>query len=91
MAIIYLIFTGRFIKTLKKMAGFVLAPFFRLLYYQTRFEFFNRSARYFTMKDPKDMHPVRMPYGAAIAVGVLVVLAIDIFQLPGPFLGSLTW
>jgi prepilin peptidase CpaA len=46
-SVIYLIATGRLLKVLKKMAGFVLAPFFSAFYYRTRYEPFNRASVFF--------------------------------------------
>jgi len=91
MAIIYLLATGRLLKVLKKMAGFMLAPFFSALYYRIRLEFFNRASVFFDKHEPEEQEPARMPYGAAIAAGVMLLLVMNLFSWGGQFLSALPW
>lgn len=91
MSIVYLIICGRLLRVLKKMAGFVLAPFFSALYYRFRLEIFNRASIYFSTYSPEADEPVRMPYGAAIAVGLFLFLAMNIFPWGEQYLNSLPW
>ena len=91
MAVAYLIASGRFLRVLKKMVGFVLTPFFSSLYYHSRLELFNRAAVFFATHDAEVKEPVRMPYGAAIAAGVLLFLAMNLFPWGEPFVSSLPW
>ena len=91
MALGYLIVSGRLLRVLKKMAGFVLAPFFSSLYLNTKWEFFNRASIFFATHSPEDKEQVRMPYGAAIAAGVLLFLAMNLFPWGEPYLSSLPW
>ena len=88
MAIIYLIATGRLLRVLKKMAGFILAPFFSDLYYSIRLELFNRASVYFDKYEPEEQEPARMPYGAAIAAGVMLLLVMNLFPWGGQFLSA---
>jgi prepilin peptidase CpaA len=85
MALVYLAVSGRLLRVLKKMAGFILAPFFSALFIRTGWEFFNRVSIFFTKDDPEERKPTRMPYGVAIAAGVIIVLALDVFQWGGFF------
>ena len=87
-AVVYLIATGRLVKTLKKIAGFALAPFFSFLYYQTKLEVFNRASVFFT-KQPQESETGSLPYGIAISVGVLAFLFMDLFPWGEHYLGSL--
>ena len=91
MSLGYLLFSGRLLRVLRKMAGFVLAPFFSSLYFNTKLEFFNRASIFFATHPPETDPPVRMPYGAAIAAGVLLFLAMNFFPWGEPFLSSLPW
>ena len=91
MAIVWLIATGRFLSVLKKMAGFILAPFFSALYYRIRWGFFNRASIFFAKDDPEEKEPARIPYGVAIAMGVMVLLVTDLFYWGKLFLNVLPW
>ena len=91
MSLGYLLFSGRLLRVLKKMAGFALAPFFSSLYFNTKLEFFNRASIFFATHPTETDPPVRMPYGAAIATGVLLFLAMNYFPWGEPFLSSLPW
>ena len=91
MAVVYLLVTGRLLRVLKKMAGFVLAPLFSFLYYRIRLNVFNRASIFFATHHPEDKKPVGMPYGAAIAAGVFIFFAMNLFSLGEPFLNSLPW
>ena len=91
LSIIYLIVHGRLLSVLKKMAGFVLAPFFSALYFNFNLEIFNRISIFFAIHPSEAQEPVRMPYGAAIAAGVLLFLAMNYFPWGEPFLSSLPW
>jgi prepilin peptidase CpaA len=91
-AIIYLIANGRLLKMLKKIFGFVLAPLFRGFYYRTHLEFLNRASIYFSERDPespKEAKAERMPYGVAIAAGVLILLSMEFFDWGEPLFISL--
>ena len=89
-SVIYLIATRRLLRVLKKMAGFVLAPFFSTLYYNFKLEIFNRVSVFFATH-PQGGEPGRLPYGLAISVGVLVFLAVNMFPWGETYLSSLTW
>ena len=93
MALIYLLVNRNFLRVLKKMAGFVLAPFFSALFYRTNFDLFSRASVYFARPDPEanEAGRARMPYGAAIAAGVLFLLAMNLFPWGEPFISSLPW
>lgn len=93
MAILYLLFNRSFLRVLKKMAGFVLAPFFSALFYRTNIDSFSRASVYFATPDPEANKAgrTRMPYGAAIAAGVLFLLAMNFFSWGEPFISSLPW
>jgi prepilin peptidase CpaA len=91
MALVYLIATGRLLRVLKKGAGFLLAPFFSFLYYRIRLDFFNRASIFFATHPPEEKEPARMPYGLAIAVGVFVFLAMNLFSWGEQYLSSLPW
>ena len=91
MALGYLIFTGRLLRVLKKMAGFVLAPFFSFLYFRTDLDFFNRASVFFATHSAEAKKPVRMPYGAAIAAGVLLFLAMNLFPWGESYLSGVPW
>jgi prepilin peptidase CpaA len=91
MAIIYLIATGRLLRMLKKIMGFFLIPFFSSLYLRFHLDFLNRVANIFYDKNPEKERPSQIPYGAAIAAGVLIQLAIDFFQWGEAFYGSFLW
>ena len=91
LALGYLIVSGRLLRVLKKMAGFVLAPFFSAVYHWTNFEFANRLSVFFAVHSPEAKKQVRMPYGAAIAAGVLIFLAMNFFPWGEPFLSGLPW
>jgi prepilin peptidase CpaA len=80
MALVYLAVSGRLLRVLKKMAGFILAPFFSALFSRTGWEFFNRASIFFAKDDPEEKEQTRMPYAVAIAAGVLILLMIDLFQ-----------
>lgn len=75
MAVIYLLITGRLLKTLKQIAGFVLTPLFTALYRLQPWPFFNRASVFFS-PGPVEAgeKPSYLPYGAAIAAGTLAVL-----------------
>jgi len=90
MAIVWLIATGRFLSVLKKMAGFILVPFFSALYYRTRWDFFNRASTFFAKDDPEEKEPARMPYGVAIATGVFILMAMNLFRWGEPFFRGLS-
>ena len=91
MALGYLIFTGRLLRVLKKMAGFVLTPFFSFLYFRTNLEFFNRASVFFASHSAEANKPVRMPYGAAIAAGVFIFLAMNLFPWGETYLSGVPW
>ena len=91
MAIVYLIATGRLLRVLKKMAGFLLAPFFSFLYYRVPWQFFNRASIWFSKHEPEETEPARMPYGAAIAAGVLLLLTMNLFPWGEAVISSLQW
>ena len=91
LSIIYLIVHGRLLSVLKKMAGFVLAPFFSALYFNFNLEIFNRISIFFATHPPEAKEQVRMPYGAAIAAGVLLFLAMNYFPWGESFLSTLPW
>lgn len=90
-SLVYLIVTGRLLRVLKKMAGFALAPFFSALYYNFKLEIFNRISIFFATHSPEANEQVRMPYGAAIATGVLLFLAMNLFPWGETYLNSLPW
>ena len=91
MALGYLIFSGSLLRVLKKMAGFVLAPFFSFLFFRTNFEFFNRASVFFATHSPQAKEPVRMPYGVAIAAGVVIFLAINLLPWGETYLSGVPW
>jgi len=90
-SLVYLIVTGRLLRVLKKMAGFVLAPFFSTLYYNFKLILFNRISIFFATHPSEADEQVRMPYGAAIAAGVLLFLAMNLFPWGETYLNSLPW
>ena len=90
-SIIYLIATGRLLRVLKKIAGFVLAPFFSAVYYWTNFGFANRASIFFATHPPEDKEPGRLPYGIAIAVGVMLFLAYEAFPAGEVYYSYLVW
>ena len=92
MAIVWLIATRRLLKVLKKIFGFVLAPFFNALYYYIRWDFFNRAAIYFSERDPESPEEAKaasMPYGVAITAGVLILLSMEFFAWGEPLFSAL--
>ena len=97
MALAYLLISGRLLRVLKKMAGVVLAPFFSILYLKIylylkiRLECLNRASIYFATHPAEDSDPVRMPYGAAIAAGVFLFIAMNMFPWGESYLSSLPW
>ena len=91
MALGYLIVTGRILQSLKKMLGFVLTPLFSFLYMQFPLEFFNRVSVFFASHGPGKAKPLRMPYGVAIAAGVITLVVLNLTQWGEPFLNSLPW
>ena len=94
MAIIYLLVTGRLLRVLKKIFGFVLAPLFSALFYRTNWNFFSRASIYFSSHSPEDSDEIkkaRLPYGAAIAAGVLIMLSMDFYGWGEPLFSALFW
>ena len=90
-SIIYLIATGRLLRVLKKMAGFVLAPFFSAVFYWTNFELFNRAAIFFATHPPESGEPGRLPYGLAIATGVMLFLVYEALPSGEVYYSYLVW
>ena len=97
MAFAYLLVSGRMLRVLKKMAGFVLAPFFSILYLKiylylkVKLDFLNQASIFFATHPAEDSDPVRMPYGAAIAAGVFLFIAMNMFPWGESYLNSLPW
>jgi prepilin peptidase CpaA len=91
MALAYLIATRRLLRVLKKGAGFVLAPFFSFLYYRIQLNIFNRLSIFFATHPKDTTEPARMPYGAAIAAGVFLFMAMNHFPWGEQYLSSLPW
>ena len=90
-SIIYLIATGRLLRVLKKMAGIALAPFFSFLYFNTKFEFFNWTSIFFSTHHSEDKKPMRLPYGVAIAVGVMLLLIYEAQPFSEVYYSYLLW
>ena len=90
-SIIYLIATGRLLRVLKKIAGFVLTPFFSTLFYWTNFGFCNRCAVFFATHAPEAGEPGKLPYGLAIAVGVILFFAYEMHGTREIYYSYLIW
>ena len=87
----YLIYSGRLFRVLKKMAGFVLAPFFSTLYYNLKLEIFNKISIFFANHSSEVKQQMRIPYGAAIAIGVIMFLVLNLFPWGETYIHSFPW
>jgi prepilin peptidase CpaA len=91
MALGYLIATRRFFQLLKKMVGFVMIPLFDFLYSRVPLEFFNRVSVFFASHDLEKTKTLYMPYGVAIAAGVIAVVVLNLSPWGELFLNSFPW
>ena len=91
MAIVYLIIQGRLLRVLKKAVGYVLTPFFSFLYIRTDVELFNGAVAFFSKSEPEKEEPARMPYGVAIATGVVIMMAVSVFPWGESYLSYFPW
>ncbi len=74
-AVIYLIFKGQFLVTLKKVIGIAVKPFLFLLSIKFKNPFLNNLSLLLSSPQQDKNAPLSFPYGVAIGLGTVITLS----------------
>ncbi|MGI5927749.1 MAG: A24 family peptidase [Thermacetogeniaceae bacterium] len=76
LAIIYLLYNGQLLRTLKRILSIIAVPLLAVLYFKFKYPFLNQLSLYFSsFADGHVSKKVYLPYGVAIAIGTILVLS----------------